>query len=329
VGTGNEKDDIRRSGNVQASVSPPVLSPQPIYTGANVGKRELVNSAVSDLSTRIKEKEDAPPAPLTSDILTPLPHIPPPSPSTQAPPQRAVRTQLRASVTDAAKTFDVATIAIANTKSTTEWDVSKFHPLVRLTFDPSSVEIAQCIVPLLYLSGDEVAYDRAELRRLNVKCILNTAIPDCKNMFEKELEYKAVRLEDDEDEPIEKYFDECLTFIHNARTAGKAVLVHCLMGMSRSASIVLAYLMRFEGYTLSAAYWHTKRRRLVISPNDGFMRQLVKLEQELFGKTTIDPDDYEEKRDDPAYNPSFYSDCVLKVQAYPRDADNTWPLLIV
>lgn len=60
------------------------------------------------------------------------------------------------------------------------------------------------------------------------------------------------------------------------------VLVHCHVGVSRSATLVLAYLMLKQKLTLVEAVCAIKDNRGVI-PNRGFLRQLIKLDEQLFG----------------------------------------------
>ena len=59
------------------------------------------------------------------------------------------------------------------------------------------------------------------------------------------------------------------------------VLVHCLAGISRSATICIAYLMYHKRLPLEAAYDFVKCRRQLIAPNLNFMRQLVEFEQHV------------------------------------------------
>lgn len=64
-------------------------------------------------------------------------------------------------------------------------------------------------------------------------------------------------------------------------TAGK-ILVHCHVGVSRSATIVLAYLMLKHNMILVEAVKHVKQGRMII-PNRGFLRQLIDLHVKLYG----------------------------------------------
>lgn len=63
---------------------------------------------------------------------------------------------------------------------------------------------------------------------------------------------------------IRRTFDQCLDFIEHARNAGGKVLVHCRVGVSRSATIVIAYLMRELELDLKSAYLLARSRRLNI-----------------------------------------------------------------
>jgi atypical dual specificity phosphatase len=63
--------------------------------------------------------------------------------------------------------------------------------------------------------------------------------------------------------------------------AGGRVLVHCMQGKSRSASIVLAYMMAVLGYRLEDALRVAVTARPIVEPNAGFMDQLRKYEATL------------------------------------------------
>ena len=72
------------------------------------------------------------------------------------------------------------------------------------------------------------------------------------------------------------YLDSLTKFIHDGLTYGEVVFVHCRAGVSRSATVVIAYLMRYYGLALDDALKYVKNRRSVVNPNPGFMAQLWK-----------------------------------------------------
>ncbi|GAA5976901.1 hypothetical protein JCM10908_005669 [Rhodotorula pacifica] len=88
---------------------------------------------------------------------------------------------------------------------------------------------------------------------------------------------------DDGIDSIRPCIDEALEFIRTARQQGGKVLVHCKVGVSRSASIVIAYLMREMGLDLASSYLLTRSRRLniLVQPNLPFIAALHAFEAEL------------------------------------------------
>ena len=72
-----------------------------------------------------------------------------------------------------------------------------------------------------------------------------------------------------------------LCFSDSVRAAKGRILVHCHAGISRSATMCLAYLMQAQHYALEDAYDYLKSRRSIISPNLNFMQQLLEFESQL------------------------------------------------
>eukprot|EP01117_Protostelium_nocturnum_P018229 TRINITY_DN7590_c0_g1_i1.p1 TRINITY_DN7590_c0_g1~~TRINITY_DN7590_c0_g1_i1.p1 ORF type:complete len:269 (+),score=91.83 TRINITY_DN7590_c0_g1_i1:132-938(+) len=120
----------------------------------------------------------------------------------------------------------------------------------------------------------------------NIIHILNVA-EEVKNKFPEEYDYKNYLLEDVEDEDILVHLEETSNWIAKIKSMNEIVIVHCAAGVSRSATVVLAYLMKNERMTLKDAYSFLKEKRSVIAPNSGFLAQLMEYEKQLFGQCSV------------------------------------------
>ena len=152
----------------------------------------------------------------------------------------------------------------------------------RMVHEASSSTPSQ-IEPRLYLGNAAAAADLGKLRALRINYIVN-ATSNLPNHWEgRGLEYLSVPVEDSLASDLGKYLDTAAIFIARALSdpyASDAVLVHCQQGVSRSATIVLAFLMRERGMSLDAAIaWLHKRRW--IRPNEAFHEQLRAYEAAL------------------------------------------------
>ncbi|KAK9812886.1 hypothetical protein WJX72_005260 [[Myrmecia] bisecta] len=83
-----------------------------------------------------------------------------------------------------------------------------------------------------------------------------------------------IEAEDAEDTNLLKHFPSCLRFISEGLAGGGRVLVHCVAGVSRSATIVTAYLMQTEHLTSDQAISALQAKHPIACPNDGFLEQL-------------------------------------------------------
>ncbi|KAL0128123.1 hypothetical protein PUN28_003404 [Cardiocondyla obscurior] len=142
----------------------------------------------------------------------------------------------------------------------------------------------QEVVPGVFL-GPYSAASRSKLQSLldhgitHIVCVrhaieANLIRPNFPNSFK----YLVLEIADTMTENIIQHFKTVKTFIDEALLSGGRVLVHGNAGISRSAALVLAYVM--ETYELSQmrAYSMVQQRRFCINPNEGFMTQLREYE---------------------------------------------------
>lgn len=140
------------------------------------------------------------------------------------------------------------------------------------------------ILPGLFLGDSLHSAQQANLRELGITCLLNVSTT-CKNLFEQDFDYMNIPVNDNDSANISSWFNEAITFIDNARDNDGKVLVHCHAGVSRSATVCIAYLMYKNSLTLEEAFDHVRSRRGVISPNLNFMQQLKEFEKDLFSSS--------------------------------------------
>lgn len=146
------------------------------------------------------------------------------------------------------------------------------------------------ILPTLYLSGAGVLTPRV-LSSLGINFVVNAApeLPNTPLPDEDKPLYLRIEILDKPDLDLKSHFNEVADMIEEIRLAsgnGKT-LVHCVAGVSRSASLVIAYLMKHHKKTLKEAYEHVKEARSQIRPNSGFFKQLMEYELELYGVSSV------------------------------------------
>uniref|UniRef100_A0A673BQW2 protein-serine/threonine phosphatase n=1 Tax=Sphaeramia orbicularis TaxID=375764 RepID=A0A673BQW2_9TELE len=125
----------------------------------------------------------------------------------------------------------------------------------------------------VFLGSEWNASNLEELQKSGVQYILNVT-REIDNFFPGLFEYHNIRVYDEEATDLLAYWNDTYKFISRAKKAGSKCLVHCKMGISRSAATVIAYAMKEYGWDLNKAFDYVKERRAVTKPNPSFMRQL-------------------------------------------------------
>jgi len=138
------------------------------------------------------------------------------------------------------------------------------------------------ITPQIYVSG-QMAATLEQVQKLGITYILNVAVESSAIVYPKSIKLEKFDIIDFPTAPISNYFNPLTDKIHAHLNANKQnkVLVHCMAGISRSTTIVCAYLMRYMNMSLRDAYLLCKKHRPICFPNLGFWNQLIAYENQL------------------------------------------------
>ncbi|XP_076586999.1 protein phosphatase Slingshot homolog 1 isoform X2 [Chaetodon auriga] len=136
---------------------------------------------------------------------------------------------------------------------------------------------ATLIFDHVYLGSEWNASNLEELQETGVGYILNVT-REIDNFFPGTFSYHNIRVYDEDATDLLAHWNETYNFIVKAKKNHSKCLVHCKMGVSRSASTVIAYAMKEYGWSLEKAYNFVKQKRSITRPNPGFMRQLAEYE---------------------------------------------------
>lgn len=146
------------------------------------------------------------------------------------------------------------------------------------------------VYPGIYIGDKHTALCTHTLKDIGITHVLNAAQGNehCKGFVNTNptyyksvgIDYKGFPAIDMLSFDLSQYFTEAANFIESALLSNGKVLVHCYQGISRSATLVLAFLMLKCEMTAQEAIKTVRSKREII-PNNSFLRQLCDLNQRL------------------------------------------------
>ncbi|XP_028847695.1 dual specificity protein phosphatase 18-like [Denticeps clupeoides] len=157
---------------------------------------------------------------------------------------------------------------------------------MQLSQAPSKLSAPGQVTEQLYIGSRRLADDGAVLSHLQITCVINLTESTTKNPAPA-VEYVHVPVSDSPLTRLSDHFDSVAEKIHHVGEQGGRTLVHCNAGVSRSATVCLAYMMKFHSMSLIEAHKRVKACRPIIRPNSGFWKQLIEYEFCLHGSATV------------------------------------------
>ena len=155
----------------------------------------------------------------------------------------------------------------------------------------------------IYLGNILDAQNINKILKLGIKKVLSLITDPQLLIYPPTIEHKLIHINDFPRENIIKYFGECLLFIDD----DKKILVHCYAGASRSATIIIAYLMWKNQLDYVESCNIVQKIRPIVNPNYGFYRQLKMFDKLLKkNKYNINSIKFEEIK-----FPRFFDECCF------------------
>ena len=138
---------------------------------------------------------------------------------------------------------------------------------------------ASLITENIYIGDIYDAHNIIELKKLGINNVISV-VPGVQNMYNKEdnINHKCYEVIDNLDANLEQYFDETSNFIDEVVKKKEKVLIHCICGVSRSVTILIAYLIIKSQYNIDDAINFIRSKRHQINPNQSFQKQLLNLQ---------------------------------------------------
>jgi len=155
-------------------------------------------------------------------------------------------------------------------------------------YDPEPMTM---VLPQLYLGSYEDAVNEHQLKEKKITHILSLIGKKSPVHF---VQIERIPMHDHGKSNLKGVLKKISTFMWLGQKDRKVVLVHCLSGQNRSATVVVALLMMYERMTLYNAYRLVKSLRPMVQINKRYAKQLLDLEKEVFGKNTL-PSDWMER----------------------------------
>ena len=157
----------------------------------------------------------------------------------------------------------------------------KTNCILRQYMNTDGIFEANNIVDNIYLGNINSVYDIKKLKELGITHIVSVIagfIPP----YPEDFSYLVINALDTTNTDMFDNFNTANDFINDAIDNDGKVLIHCMAGRSRSATIVSAYIIKKFGMDPKNTVNSIKSKREIVQPNDSFLEQLDKYYNMLY-----------------------------------------------
>eukprot|EP00756_Hemistasia_phaeocysticola_P033391 Hpha_TRINITY_DN16462_c5_g4::TRINITY_DN16462_c5_g4_i1::g.161926::m.161926/K07359/CAMKK2; calcium/calmodulin-dependent protein kinase kinase 2 len=190
------------------------------------------------------------------------------------------------------KGLEDCTMAVTNSERLTRsWaEMGSQLPNVKVLWDKIYPD---AVTDHVFLGSLRTTQNESVLKELGITRILTTGKGlKVIDPLPQGIQQLIISVDDNPDQKLVPFFDQCTEWLDQCVEQDRRVLVHCFMGLSRSVTVVCAWLMKRRRMTFKEAITFIKKGRPAVNPNAGFRRQLIEYEEVLYG-TRLAPDDIE------------------------------------
>ena len=146
----------------------------------------------------------------------------------------------------------------------------KFLIIIIINIIICDIDPMNYIIDNIYLGGRDAASNEVLLKQYNITTVVNCA-EELVSIY-RDTKFLELKLYDDYEQQIILKFEIAYKFIK--KNSENNILIHCSIGMSRSASLVAFYMMKEKGWDYDTCYTYMKERRPIVDPNPFFVDQL-------------------------------------------------------
>jgi protein-tyrosine phosphatase len=171
-------------------------------------------------------------------------------------------------------------LSFINKGSRSQLSPLQVSPLQNIDYDASL--ITRIGNSNIYLGSLENSLNKELHTKLNITAIVSVIQNEHILCDDQEYSFLHIPIADSSSVPILDYFKTFEDFIEEQINNNRNILVHCHMGISRSATLLISYLMKKLNMNFKNAYDYVKQKRPQVDPNFGFCCNLLHYERQLF-----------------------------------------------